>query len=427
MMEIIEQPTEVAFGKNWWKGFMRQTRNLSEPAVLENVFSSEKLAFFTQKVLEILATVKTSQYGYRVFVDEKLLGPSEMDAFFQASPAQGESLAAWAERAFAGRNFGIILNNSDKFNHELAKDVAGAMEPFFSAHGHPRGGVQTTIFIGNYDRTPIGIHQDARGESVLHFHVGPGEKTMYVWDKDEYESLLEDNDWTKKDVDALKPFAKRYHFRAGDVYYMPEGTYHIGEQTGLAIGITIWTYCHTDDLLIQNLHQKILEQIPVKKTPDFKHDANPLDDTSALDDAILKYALTAECKDLNYSDLLRKTYQDWRYGIHSNGGYRNQPITRDKEDKPDFQRHDRIQAEVPFRILIRESVETGKMYLYVRGHKIEFRHFPCLISLIERINDGQEHRIADLLDLLDPNWPDAIGLYLLSELYRCYGIVKLGC
>ncbi|AUH52923.1 hypothetical protein CXB49_20100 [Chromobacterium sp. ATCC 53434] len=413
------------FGRAWWRDFIDRTDSLSQPIVIRDLFPAERLDFYTRKVLEVLATVKTTQYGYRAFVDGRQLGPADMEDLFKKVPEDDETLEAWAQRAFDGRNFGIILNNSDKFNEALASDVASSLAPFFAEIGHPRGGVQTTIFIGNYDQTPIGIHQDDRGESVLHFHVGPADKTMYVWDKDEYEALLKDKNWTKKDVEALKPYARAYSFSAGDLYYMPEGTYHLGEQDGLSIGITIWTYCHTDDLLVQNLHQQMLKQIPVKKTPDFHHDNRPLDDTSGLDDIVRKYAVTDECKHLNYGDLLRAAYQDWRYGIHSNGGYRNKPMPRADDDKADFQPGDLLRLEAPYRILIRESIATEKMYLYVRCEKIEFRYFACLIPFIERINRGEAVRVDALLALLDPSWPPRIGLHLLNELYRCRGVAKL--
>ncbi|WP_047243051.1 hypothetical protein [Chromobacterium subtsugae] len=427
MNETIEKKDATAFSEAWWADFMDRSQNLSKPVVVKNAIPQEKFRHHQQNVLSIiadLAKLKTTQFGYRIYIEGRLLGPNEMDDIFEKSaPLENEELETWAARVFGDQRFGIILNSGEKFNQALSKEIAVALAPLFDEIGYPRGGVQFTIFIGNYDKTPLGIHQDQRGESVIHFHVGPGSKTMYVWDREQYKNLLETQNLTRKDFAKLRPYASEFHFESGDLYFMPEGTYHIGMQEGLSVGITVWRYSHTDDLLAKHLHQRIFKQIPVEKTEDFQHDENSLDDTSGLDKIIEKYSLTDECKNLNYSELLRKTYQDWRYSVHSNAGYRNSPFPREGLEKIALQ--DRIAIESPYKILARESENTDKIYIYVRGHKIEFNRFPCVLALIQRLNEGRTEAVADLLQILDKSWPAQVGLYILNELYHWRGIDKV--
>ncbi|UUZ49051.1 hypothetical protein LP420_00455 [Massilia sp. B-10] len=55
-------------------------------------------------------------------------------------------------------------------------------------------------------------------------------------------------------MDAFKPHATEYNFGPGDVFFMPEGIFHIGEQSGFSMGLTVWQYNHSDALLLKNLH-----------------------------------------------------------------------------------------------------------------------------------------------------------------------------
>ena len=54
---------------------------------------------------------------------------------------------------------------------------------------------------------PLGIHQDHRGENVIHFHLGPGDKQMYIWDEDAYKELT-DLKHNNTDIAPLLPHAK---------------------------------------------------------------------------------------------------------------------------------------------------------------------------------------------------------------------------
>ncbi|NHQ81107.1 hypothetical protein HA051_05860 [Chromobacterium vaccinii] len=421
--ESEKKTHNTEFSNTWWDKFITQTNSLNQPAVIKNAISQDRVESYKQSVMGILSQLgklKTTQFGYRVYVEGRQLDFEEMEDFFERAPHDAETLEQWTDRVFGGKKFGIILNSGEKFDLKLTSEIAICLSPFFEKIGYPRGGAQFTIFVGNYDKTPLGIHQDKRGESVMHFHLGPAGKTMYVWDPKQYRDLLATHGFTKKNFNELRPYAKEYQFESGDIYYMPEGTYHIGQQDDLSIGITIWRYNHTDDHLAKHLHQRIIKQIPVEATDDFQYDTTPLDDTSGIDHIVEKYQVADEYKQLSYSELLRKTYQDWRYCVHSNAGYRNAPFPR--EERANLASQDLIQIEKPYKILLRESIATEKMYIYVRGHKIEFRYFSCLIPFIAKINDGEILRVDALLKLLDASWSPNIGIYILSELHRCHGI-----
>ena len=421
-MTSERQPNQP-FSARWWDAFLAESELQSRPRIFRNVLGQQRVTAYREHVLEILrclARLRSARYGYRVYVDGAKLSDAEMALVYDAPPHDGETLEDWVARVFGERKFGIILNAGEKFVAELSDDVAALLAPLFARIGFPREGVQFSIFIGNYDKTPLGIHQDKRGENVMHFHVGPGDKTMHLWQRDRYKALLEETGLTRDRVDELRAHATRFDFGPGDVFFMPEGEYHIGSQDGLSIGITVWQYNHTNDHLASNLHQMVFRQFDVQPEILIHGDDRPLEDTSGLDDVLAKFRLGPDLAPLCYEDLMRSTYRDWRYCLHSNAGYRNAPFPR--KGAPPIDPDGELRCTPPYRILHRRTDDGTKLHVYVRGQRFEMRYFPCVIALVEALNTGRPHRVRDLLRLLDPSWDERIGLHVLQEIHVRHGI-----
>ncbi|MEN2427305.1 hypothetical protein [Chromobacterium vaccinii] len=413
------------FDEAWWEGFLSESRQLSRPVVFKNALDADRIAAFQRAVLDILATLarlRTRRYGFRVYAAGRLLDDDEMNHIYDSPPQAEESVETWSQRVFAGIPFGIILNSGEKFHHDLSREIARMLAPLFDKIGLPREGIQFSIFIGDYDKTPLGIHQDKRGENVIHFHAGPAAKTMYLWEPEQYARLTEEEGIAKRDFAALKPHARTFHFEAGDLFFMPEGTYHIGAQDQLSIGVTVWQYTHTNQALADNLHAFLLKQLDGEPDEAITHDPSPPDDAGALDAILARRRLPEEYRGLDYEQMLRLAYQDWRHCLASNAGYRNSPFPL--EPASPLTRSDRVQTEAPYRMLTRDTT-PGRMAVYVRGNKLEMNRHPGLIAMLDRLNQGQACAVAELLGLLNPRWPAKIGLHLLGELLHWRGIRQL--
>jgi hypothetical protein len=415
----------MPFSDEWWNEFLLETKSLNSPAVFGKVIDQVRIASYQRAVLNIVATLcelRTAEYGFRAYLDGHLLGGDGMEMIYDHPPLPDESLEQWAEREFQDKRFGFIVNSGEKFHEAFSKDIALLMAPLLKKVGIPRDGIQFTLFIGNYDKTPLGIHQDIRGENVTHFHAGPGSKLMYVWDKDQYKKLTTEGGLKPRDFPALRPYAKRFLVEAGDLFFMPEGTFHIGAQDEISIGITVWQYTHTNKRFAQVMLNHAFKQIKTADDDAIVHDSTPPDDVGNIEDILATQTIPHEFKGLGFGGLLKSAYVDWRHSIFSNAGYRNPPFQR-KQREP-FGRNDTVQLESPYKILIREIDGTGKMIVYVRGHKLEMNHHTCLIDLVDRLNDGQVHSVSELLDMLDKSWSEKVGIYLLSELDLYHGISK---
>jgi len=417
-MEVLEN----VFSPLWWDEFLEKTNNMSEPGAFYNCMPSEETALMRTYILEILARLahmRTSKYGYRVYLKGVLLDGNGMEKIYDLPPLPGETLEQWVVRAFGEQKFGMIINQGERFNLELSKLIALKIQPYLAKTGIPTEGLIYTLFIGNYDSTPLGIHKDLPGKSVMHFHLGPGAKTMYTWDDEVFADDVQKT-YKSKPLELFTPLAKKHIFNEGDIYFMPENMYHIGTQEGLSIGIACWSYNRSNVDFAKRLLGLTIENFLQPSDVMLKPDRNKLDDSSGLEKTLELYKLPEDYKNLSFDDTLKEVYRDLRYSLHSNSGYRTSPFTRDKDYS--FQLSTKVEIEKPYRIIYKETKDGTMLNVFVRGIKVEFKNFSCIKTFLDEINKGAVNTAAELLGSLDPEWPDRIGFYLLNLLYLHHGI-----
>jgi hypothetical protein len=414
------------FDNLWWDAFIKKTHNLKKTSVFKNAMDKKETEFLRTYVLEILielSKLRTNEYGYRVYIDGVLLDNKGMNKIYDAPPLKNENLEQWTNRVFKDSKFGMIINAGEKFNLKLSKNIALKTKPLLEKIGFPREGINFSIFIGNYDKTPLGIHKDPLGEDVMHFHLGPGNKTMYTWNKKAFEKLTKKGGFDRKDTESLIQYADEFPFEEGDIYFMPEGEYHIGKQEGLSIAVTFWRYNHTKEKLAKKLQNVVSSQFLQENDELLDTDTNDLNDLSGVDEILETFEIPEEMENMNFKNLMKEAYKDLRYSLHSNAGYKTSPFPIKKDII--FDNNDKIQIETPFKILYKESLDKTKLHVYVRGVKIELKNFDCIKSFINEINKENPIKIIDLLGFLDKEWDDEIGLYILDLLYKNHGIIKL--
>jgi hypothetical protein len=425
-METLQEIAVKKFDVSWWDNFLETTQDQTKTAVFKNCMDKEETLLLRGYVLDILkelAKLRTIKFGFRAYVDGKILSLDEMNYIYDSPPLENEDLETWSQRVFGEKKFGMIINLGEKFNLQLSKIIAQKIEHLFEKVGFPRDGVNFTLFIGNYDKTPLGIHKDPTGQNVIHFHLGPGGKTMYTWSNELYEELI-GKGYKREDVEDLLPYATEFAFEEGDVYFMPEGEYHIGKQDGLSMAVTVWQYNLTKEKLAKKLHKVIQRQFLQKDDRILIPDRSPLDNAERVADILEAFTIPAELYNLSYMELMREAYRDLRYAVGSNGGYRTSPFA--KTEQPAFQLDDTIALEVPFKILYRNSdYYPGKLQIYVRGVKFEFNDFASIRILIDKLNEGEEITVSELLSYLDKSWDPRVGLYILQMIYGAHGIRKV--
>jgi hypothetical protein len=425
-----------AFDSDWWDNFLEESANMSKPAVFSNCLIKEETHFMRQCILEViqaLAVLRTTQYGFRVY-DESgaVFDRDQMQYIYDNPPLSGENVIEWWVRVFNDSKVGMIINQGERFNQALSKLVAEKIGPLLAKTGIPTEGIVFTLFIGNYDNTPIGIHLDLPGKNVIHFHLGPGSKTIYTWDDTKaYVEMAGEKSQNNKDYDTYLKYARKNDFNEGDLFCMPEDTYHVGTQQGFSIGIACWcnnrSKMNFAEQLINMLTSTYLRRIKNVYLRDpvdnLKPDKNALDDTSFLDNTLSYFDFPPGFEKLTFADVLKEMYKDLRYSLYSNCGYRTSPFPI--VDDAVFEPGDYLQLQQPYSIKFKESLDKEKLHIFVRGIKFELNNFKCIVDLITEINEGIPVKVERLMEILDKDWDDLVKFHILNLLYKNHGVSKI--
>lgn len=427
---MLEQETilkETTFSSDWWKeSFLKTTNSFTKTSVFKDCIPKEETKMMRDDIIDIvrrLCEMRTTQFGFRVYIEGVQLTNKEMDKIYDSPPKKGESINDWADRTFEGKKFGMIINRGEKLNDDMATRMAYKIAPLLDHVGTPLMGINFTIFIGNYGWTPLGIHTDAPGESVTHFHLGPGDKTMYTWDRETYEEIAGEEKFNNKDVEKFLPHANVHPFKEGDLYYMPPNEFHIGKSDELSIGLTLWFNNHLKGDLARKLLRVVIDQYLQDNQETMQPDKNDISDLSASEQAIELFDIPEDMQNLNFKEFLTETFKDYRYSLYSNSGYWTRPFP--KEVETEFTTEDSIVLVKPFVLKYVESLDRQNILIYSRGTKLVLNNHQCIKNLIDEINKGHEMTVSQVFGILDKEWDESIGFYILNLLDTHNGIKRV--
>jgi hypothetical protein len=144
--------------------------------------------------------------------------------------------AARVTPLIGGRRFGLVVEDVQAFDASLWLRLREFLRGLFEQTGLPGDACKATVFLGNYDRTPFGLH---RGDSANFMFVVEGEKRMRTWpdaffrDK---ENLTHRLDYERYNDDSIVMDAG-----PGDVIFWPSDYWHIGESVsgGLSSAVSV--------------------------------------------------------------------------------------------------------------------------------------------------------------------------------------------
>lgn len=429
MEDLDIQKSEISpmVNRDWWEDFLEITSNRTQTAVIKNAISSDDVDLLSGEILHViseLCRLRTNKYGYRVYVDDKMVKDDYLNYIFDHPPLPNEDVVEYAERVFKDKNFGMIINGCEKFSDPLSKKLLELISPLLESVGIPMVGLSVHTFVGNYGYTPLGIHKDNPGENVIHFHLGPGGKVMYNWSDEVYEQLNGVKKNHEKDFDALIPYADTYAFEKGDVYFMPWNKYHLGKTDGLSIGATVWFNNPPKRYLFDKILSSLTKQYMVSdsrlkeilspvKDPYGQETLKEMRDLLIVDEDILN---------LPFNDVFKLLHDDYKLALFSNAGWKTRTTSLSDEKLYDINdyaslKDKLIKLTAPFKIYNRKSVDGSEIIIFARGSKLKMRYHPEIENILEVINQGEIVQTNKLIETLSSEWPEDAGLYILSMLY----------
>ena len=181
--------------------------------------------------------------GDRAFVPEFCVDHAQVLADvgrYLPSPAD-RSVEGWVARVTAGlggRTFGLVVDDYQVHDEPLWRRLCGFASGLYAFTGLPGEQAKAALFLGNYDRTPFGLH---RGRSTNFMFVLDGVKRIRAWPGAFFrgkEDLTNRLDYARHNAGSVV-----LEGRPGDVIYWPSPWWHIGEDAGgLSVAVSLMLF-----------------------------------------------------------------------------------------------------------------------------------------------------------------------------------------
>lgn len=161
-----------------------------------------------------------------------------------------------------GRRYALVISELHSFAFELWAQERPLLDELWKRLGLPLSGAITTLFHGNYEHTPVGVHRDRFGTILFALH---GKKRMRLWAERPWTAPVA----TVLDYQAHLASSFTVEVSPGEALYWPSSYYHVGESaeaepaTSVNIGLPISehrTSYFVDDLAVGVIDEKDLPQ-----------------------------------------------------------------------------------------------------------------------------------------------------------------------
>lgn len=416
--------------KEWWESFLKESDNLQKAISVDNAFSDATSDEMLANTLDVFKDLDESA-RFRIWVNGKQR-EDLLSKLIKNPPKANEDLKTWTNRLFGMEKFGIIFNNGECWSQKFTTDIYNRVKPLLEKLGYPSMGIDITIFIGNYGWTPLGIHMDYIGESVLHMHLGPHKKDMYLWDKELYMKDMKGKLGEDR-PEFFEEKAFKYEINKGGVFFMPWGMPHIGKTDDLSVGISIWLNKPTRQKMLKKIVDNVSSEFIIAGSNTFSEQQQSYEDNSTpiltlehqkdikqnLFEELIQDAVKKETiNDLSFSDLLKMNTLDYQYALKSNLHF-TLPLNKKKVKEPFFISEDTlISLDHPYQINWYHSNISKKLHLFIKGNKTMLNYHEDIVTMIKRINSNRTYSIDTLMDELFVDWPDGAAQRILEILHE---------
>lgn len=299
---------------------------------------------------------------------------------FLPEPTDGslEAYAARVSRQLDGRRFALLFHWLLESDAELwlrARDLMAELV----ARVRPRR-IQDTLFLGNYEQTPFGVHKDET--DVLLVPV-LGRKRILTWADDRYDG---GNDPGPRREDAAILEAG-----PGELLYWPGRLWHIGEGVGglsATLNFGFLPYDPMEDMgrqIAANFAQRFQARLSVPAAT-----AAPLGDSvaEALDAARAVLPAVLDDPQLELELRISLLLHESRCGFARAPAPRPWRVLEDEEAV-------RTSPHGPIQWL---PAPEDEIVVAATGQSLRLPADPGIVTLFERLNSGAWFRVGELVE-----------------------------
>src|SRR5262245_32691468 len=303
-----------------------------------------------------------------------------------------QSLSDYAKRIntkLKGECFGLVLHDLQEYHPQFYL----RMREFLSglaAQVRVRWRAMPGLFVGNYDQTPFGIHQDPA--NVFAFII-EGRRRIYLWPEEYFRNSLDlarSSDFAK-----LRRDATILEGEPGDILYWPGRYWHVGSPLStLSIGLSVALVpVQLSSFVVSAINNQIGEFLDPTLTRDggFPHAASDVEDSPEMIAAAIKRAAKLLKRAHNDAELIQLLQAAWLDHMTSEGS-EPAPTPLPLEELDD----DCLIGGIP-EVPIVWIISNDKIVCSANGNSILLPPAPAIIALLTELNSGATLKVSDLI------------------------------
>jgi len=226
-----------------WKELQKDSENFQKPIQYTKDFEYDgELEAAIRNLLQLYASnqqIRSLAPQLRLYVNQNTV---DIHTYFNATLVikPKESIEDWGKRVFKGQDYILVINCVERFSETLSSHFANSMVHRLKNHSPDEVSYRISLFIGNSGFTPFGAHIDLPGLDVTHFHLGPGSKSMTLWEESKFQTLINSTEKHCYDYEKHIHEGNTIQLNQGDILFFPaDKYYHVGEYHNFSIAAAV--------------------------------------------------------------------------------------------------------------------------------------------------------------------------------------------
>jgi 50S ribosomal protein L16 3-hydroxylase len=304
-----------------------------------------------------------------------------------------EGYAERVTRMIDGRRFGLIVEEFQVFDAAFWLRLREFLCGLYEHTGLPRESSKATVFFGNYEHTPWGLHRGNSGNFQL---IVDGPKRVRAWPDAFFrgkEDMTHRLDYERYNGDSIV-----LEGEPGDIIYWPSDYWHVGESVNGALSCAISVAMFIDQHsagMVTGYSRGMVERRLARADRASPIDVRPArmgESPAALDDVVRRSiaALRDVSDDASLELRLRVAWLNHVTGFGFTSAPAPLPTQRLADDATV-----RALAEYP---IVWLRGDNDLLICSANGHAFSVTASPRILALLERLNTGAPHRVHDLVE-----------------------------
>src|SRR6185503_11333826 len=392
----LNERVGFCFSSGFWTRLKKQQLS-QRPYVLKHACVEPPLSL--EEVFRAIVRVsEQSRAGrqnpfVRFYIEHALLQADQGIHLPQARDGSIEGYAKRITRKLKGQKFGLIIFRFQKLHGQLYLNLRDFMRELYENTNTTAYGTYATLFLGDYERSPIGVHYDAEVSTIT--FVLAGRKRLLVWPP----GFFAEGRYNTLDYKRYLKEAVILEAEPGDLIFCPPNYWHVADSEGDLALTLVLGYLNSpekatvrEDLsqILSLVEERLIAADSLNPRPFESGDLQESAGDLALDSAKARQALVSLSNDPEFEEVFHIARLNQLSSFYFNAvppPLPRRPLTDDE-----------LVSGNPHYPVLWVACGDGELICSANGHAFSVAGHPNVLKLLERLNSGEICHVGELIE-----------------------------